>query len=323
MEWNKLSHRIIQGLPLRENEAYDLAEEPESSLFDMMSAADMLRRHFKGNRIHTCSFLNEKFRARSENCAYCAQNDSVKKDPSPFPLVEEESFTEHAQRAEEMGVTCFGMVASDYRFTGKDLDRFVLHFKQIKKGRTKYCASLGMLSKEDFLKLKECGVNRIHHNLETSRTFFPNICSLHSYDDRLQTIQKAQNADLAVCSGGLFGLGETDRDVVDLALELRGLHVDFIPVNFLIPALKIRFENKKPISPRRALKIIALMRLINPRAEIIVGCGREQLLGELHPLVFFAGASGIIVGDFSTCKGRNKNLDKAMLDGLGLEHSLK
>lgn len=323
MEWNKLSHRIIQGLPLRENEAYDLADETESSLFDMMSAADTLRRHFKGNWIHTCSFLNEKSRACSEDCVYCAQNDSVRKDPSLFPLVEEESFTEHAERAEEMGVTCFGLVASGYRFTGEKLDRFVLHFKQIKRGRTKYCASLGLLSKEDFLKLKECGINRIHHNLETSRTFFPNICSLHSYDDRLQTIKNAQNADIAVCSGGLFGLGETDRDVVDLALELRGLHIDSIPVNFLIPVPGIRFGNQEPISPRRALKIIALMRLINPRAEIIVGCGREQLLGELHPLVFFAGASGIFVGKFSTCKGRDKNLDKAILDGLGLEHSLK
>jgi biotin synthase len=183
----------------------------------------------------------------------------------------------------------------------------------------KPCATLGLLGVDDLRMLKGAGLHRYHHNLETSERFFPEICTSHSYADKLKTIEAARAAGLSICSGGIFGLGEEWEDRVDMALALRGLGVDSVPVNFLVPVKGTRLEAAEPLPPLEALKVIALYRLMLPEKEIRVCGGRLQTLGEFNSMVFMAGADGLLTGDCLTTRGRRPEDDLALARAYGLE----
>jgi biotin synthase len=180
----------------------------------------------------------------------------------------------------------------------------------------KYCVSLGILDRDDLELLKSAGVSRYHHNLETSRSYFKNICTTHTYDERIRTIKAGRKAGLSICSGGLFGIGESDEQILELALELKELDVDSIPLNFFIPIKGTRCEKTHQLTPFRCIKIIALFRYVLPRKEIIICGGRENNLKHLHDWVFYAGASGIMTGNYLTTKGRTLQNDIEMLEAL-------
>lgn len=290
---------------------------------ELLPGADQLRRHYKGDYAHTCTILNGKSGKCSENCAFCSQSHVATTDAPIYGLVGAERMEQDAQAAIHHGLDRFSIVTSGRGLPKAEVQKIAQAFATFPRDTTQYCASLGILQREELQTLYNSGITRFHHNLETSRSYFPNICTSHTYDDRIQTIQNAKAVGMSVCSGGLFGIGETDTHVAEMALELRQIGVDSIPVNFLMAISGTAMAHQEPISPLRCLKIIALFRYIHPQAELLVCGGREGRLGELHPFIFQAGASGLMTGNYLTRGGRTVAKDKAMLDALGLSHTLK
>ena len=184
------------------------------------------------------------------------------------------------------------------------------------------CASLGILSSADFKRLKAAGLKRFHHNLEASRSYFPHVCTSHTYDERVETIKKAQSAGLDVCVGAIFGLGETDDDRIDVLEEIRALDPVAVPLNFLVPIKGTPMAARKRMSAWEAVKIIALARCVMPRKDILIGGGRLEVFGDEQHLIFKAGANAMIVGDLLTVKGRSPDADMELLREQGLELSL-
>jgi len=318
----QLAQRVIAGEFLSEAEAYALALTPDSEVFDLMPGADLLRQHFKQNRIHTCTILNGKSGKCSEDCGFCSQSHVATTDAPVYGLVSDERIGEDAHAAIRSGVDRFSIVTSGRGLPKAEVAKVAAAFRDLPRETTQHCASLGILAKSELQLLFDNGISRFHHNLETSRSHFPSICTSHTYDARVQTVKDAKSVGMSVCSGGLFGIGETDTQVAEMALELRGIGVDSIPVNFLMAIPGTAYENQPAIPALRCLKIIALFRFIHPRAEILVCGGREGRLRELHPFIFMAGASGFMTGNYLTRDGRTVAQDKAMLDAMGFEHSL-
>lgn len=322
LESLQLAQRVIAGNFLSEAEAYALAQTPESAVFDLMAGADLLRKHFKKDRVHTCTILNAKSGKCSEDCGFCSQSHVATTDAPVYGLVSAERMGEDAHAAMRSGVDRFSVVTSGRGLPKAEVAKIAEAFHDMPRTTTQYCASLGILGRAELQLLFDNGISRFHHNLETSRSYFPSICTSHSYDARVQTVLDAKAVGMTVCSGGIFGIGETDAHVAEMALELRGIGVDSIPVNFLMAIPGTSMEKQTPISPLRCLKIIALFRFIHPQAEILVCGGREGRLGEMHPFIFMAGASGLMTGNYLTRDGRTVAKDKALLDAMGLEHGL-
>jgi biotin synthase len=215
-------------------------------------------------------------------------------------------------------VTRFSIVTSGKRLPRKEVEIVADALAALDTSRISTCASLGCLEREDMDLLKEAGVTRYHHNLETAESFFERICTTHTYKERIRTIEHAKAAGLTVCSGGIFGLGETDEQVMELALTLKYLDVDAVPLNFLAPISGTPMENSRFLTPLRCLRIIAIFRYMLHDKDILICGGRELNLGQLHPLVFAFGASGIMTSDYLTTRGRSLDEDLAMLGQLGL-----
>jgi biotin synthase len=235
-----------------------------------------------------------------------------------YPLVEAECIHNGVAYARRNRIHRFSLVTSGRRLPKKEIGRLADAFSTIHADGMELCTSLGILDSEDFHQLKQAGVSRYHHNLETAESYFKQICTTHTYKDRIKTVIAAKDAGMRICAGGIFGVGENDKHVLALAMALRDLEVDSIPVNFLIPIPGTRLGSQKKISPLRCLKIIALLRYVLFDKEIIVCGGRVASLGKLHPLVFYAGASGIMTGDLLTASGRNPLHDHEMIKRLGL-----
>lgn len=323
-ELDFLGTRILAGQPMTSQEAYALTELPEDSLWDLVSWGDRIRRHFKGSRIHTCTILNGKSGKCSEDCGFCSQSVSASTDSPVYPLMSKEEMQEAAHASMRSGVDRFSIVTSGKGLPREQVQRVADAFAEVPAGApTQWCASLGILGEPELRKLKEAGVSRFHHNLETSRSHFPSICTSHGYEERIATVKAAQAVGMSVCVGGIFGLGETDAQAVEYALELRDLKVDSVPMNFLIPVTGTRMQGADRITARRCLKLISLFRMILPQQDILVCGGREDNLKELHPLVIQAGANGIMTGNYLTREGRTLAKDKAMLDSMGVDHGLE
>lgn len=319
-----LGTRVLAGYKLTSAEAYALADLPDRLLWDFLAVADRIRRLHKGNRAHTCTIQNAKSGKCSEDCGFCSQSQSASTDAPVYPLVSQDEILEAAHAAVRSGVDRFSVVTAGRALPKEQVNLVAQAYAQMpsKINNTQWCASLGILRKEELKQLREAGVTRFHHNLETSRSYFPKICQSHSYDDRIATIKAAQEVGMSVCVGGIFGMGETDTQVVEYALELRDLHVDSVPINFLIPVIGTQMEAQERITPRRCLKIIGLFRWILPNQDLLICGGREDNLKELHPLVLHSGANGIMTGNYLTREGRTLAKDLQMLNSMGMEHGL-
>ncbi len=314
----QLAEGILGGNQLSTEQLSELALMPEQEVFHLLPGANMLRDSFLGSGIHLCTIVNGKSGKCSEDCAFCAQSAFAKTDAPVYPLLPKNELKEGSQAAKDGKVHRYSIVTSGKRLSARDLGVVGEAVSEMYSEGVSCCASLGTLGLEDLYRLRQAGLTRYHHNLEAARSFYPSICTTHPYEERVKTVRAAKEAGLSVCSGGLFGMGESDTQVLELALFIKELDVDAVPINFLTPIQGTPLQGIEALTPLRCLKIIALFRFVLPQKEIIICGGREANLRELHPLVFYAGASGIMTGNYLTTKGRSLDEDLQMLEDLGL-----
>ncbi|AKJ64301.1 biotin synthase BioB [Kiritimatiella glycovorans] len=309
---------LLNGESVRDGDLYELSAADGRLADSMIAVAGRLREHTFAGGVHLCMIANAKSGRCTENCAFCAQAGGADTGIETWALRDPEWMV-RAARQTEPPVHRFSIVTSGRGPSPEELDTITGSFRAMPQdGGVAYCASLGLLDEARLRRLRDAGVSRYHHNLETARSFFPKICTSHQFEERTATIRAARAAGMSVCAGGLFGLGESDRQVVELALELRALEVDSVPVNFLTPVPGTLLEGLRELTPQRCLKIIALLRLALPDREILVCGGREANLGEAQERIFEAGASGIMTGNYLTTEGRALDQDLAMIRRLGL-----
>lgn len=315
-----IGEKVLREEPIEYREALELINLSDEHLFDILFFSDKIRKKYKGNRVNLCSIVNAKSGRCAEDCAFCAQSAYFKTDIEEYPLLNQEDILNRAQSAKGLGAHEFSIVTSGKALKEDELKRVTKFISNLKENNSIIrCASLGMLSEEMAQMLKEAGLQNYHHNLETSKSFFNNICTTHSYDENFETIKIAKEAGLFVCCGGILGMGETKEQRIELAFALRELDVDSVPINFLNPIKETGLEDRPLMEPMEALKTIALFRFILPKKEIVICGGREVTLRDLQPMMFMAGASGILIGDYLTTKGRKPEEDLQMIKDLGLE----
>ncbi|KAF0143900.1 MAG: biotin synthetase [Nitrospirae bacterium] len=313
-----LADKVLNGGLLTNEEAFQVAGVQRKNLFNLFSFANKIREKFRTDSVDLCAIVNAKSGACPEDCSYCAQSSKSKAGIEVYPLIRKEVVLEKAKEAKEAGVKRFCIVTSGRRIGKAELFEIVTMVKKIRRIGLLPCATLGLLSKGELLFLKESGLERYHHNLETSERFFPAICRTHTYNDKLKTIEAAKSAGLSVCSGGIFGLGETWEDRIDMAFALKELDVNSIPVNFLIPVKGTSLGDMDMLYPFEALKIISLYRFLLPGKEIRICGGRMQVLGEFNSMVFIAGADSLLTGNYLTTTGRTFKDDLRLIKDYGL-----
>ncbi|MCX6340448.1 MAG: biotin synthase BioB [Candidatus Aureabacteria bacterium] len=319
---NKLTWEVLNGSKLSRQHAQMLLKiDGQPEIIALLSSANMIRQRFKGDKIDLCSIINAKSGWCPEDCKFCAQSARYNTNIEKFPLINCSEIVSGAKRANARGANRFGIVTSGRRIKSKkELEQICESIKMISKDvNINRCASLGSLDEESALMLKEAGLHTYHHNLEMAEGFFPNICTTHTYQERLKTIAIAKEAGLQICCGGIFGLGEGISERVEFAFALRDLDVDMVPLNFLNPIRGTPLENMPLLPPLEILKIIALFRFVLPDKHIKVGGGREKNLRSLQPLMYLAGANGTMIGDYLTTKGRDPEEDILEIIDLGLQ----
>jgi biotin synthase len=319
----QFGQRVIDGEQLTRDEALWLfSMESTADIMDLLSVANRVREHFKGNKIHLCSIVNAKAGGCSENCKFCAQSSAYQGDSPRYGFIDEEPVEEAAEEAGRNGVTAVGLVAAWKGLKeGPILDEVCDRIRELADGgKTRPDASLGLIESQNVAdRLKEAGLECYGHNLESSRNYFPQHCTTHSYEDRLQTIQYLKNAGIKICSGGIIGMGETREDRCDLALSLREIGANVCPINILNPIPGTPYEGNEPLAPFEILKTIACFRLILPKKEIMIAGGRTVNLRDMQSMVFMAGASALMVGNYLTTLNQPVEKDLQMLKDLGLE----
>lgn len=305
--------RVLAGQKLGVGELMKLAGQP---LEVLRNAADDLRRKVCGNSFDLCTITNGKSGRCSEDCKYCAQSAWYKAQVREYPLIAGWQIAEEASRNWEKGVLRFSVVTSGKQLSDEEVDRLCSDYEKAGACGISLCASHGLLTKEQFCKLKKSGVSRYHNNLETSRRFFPQICTTHTYDDKIKTIQLAQEAGLTVCSGGIMGMGESWSDRIELAVQLRELGIQSVPVNILNPVPGTPLGSREVLTKEEVNRIIALFRFALPTASIRLAGGRG-LLSDKGESAFCSGANAAISGDMLTTAGISVETDIQMLRKLG------
>jgi biotin synthase len=290
-----------------------------TDVFELFALSNTIRINFRGNKVDLCSIVNAKSGACPEDCSFCAQSLLSQANVRIYPLMSREKIIEAASSAKERGVKRFCIVTSGKKALGEDLKQICSFISEIKNLGLLPCATLGMLNTSELKELKDAGLHRYHHNLETSETFFRDICTTHTYREKIKTIEAAKSLGLSICSGGIFGLGESWGDRIDMAFALKDLGVDSVPINFLTPIYGTPLEGRELLNPLEALKIIAIYRLILPECEIRICGGRPNTLKDLNSYIFMAGADGLLIGNYLTTPGRNQEDDLQMIKDLGLE----
>ncbi|MBL7048101.1 MAG: biotin synthase BioB [Nitrospira sp.] len=320
---NKMTD-IVAGKGISRAQALELSKKNGNEVYDIFSLANEMRQKYCGNRIDLCSIINAKSGACSEDCSFCAQSAHNNTDVSVYSIVDRKKISEEASAAKAMGVRRFCVVTSGRSPDDKEIDIICRHIEEIRSLGMLPCATLGLLTAQQITRLKDAGLHRYHNNLETSESYFDEICTTHTYRDKIETIFKAKAAGLSVCSGGIFGLGESWEDRIDMAFALRDIDVDSVPINFLAPVAGTPVAGTPvagncTVSPFEALKIIAIYRLIMPDKQIRVCGGRPAALKQLNSLIFFAGADGMLLGNYLTTTGRLPKEDLQMIRDLELE----
>lgn len=311
-----LAKEIMEGKLIGREEALWLWEQP---LEELCEQADRIRKHFCAGRFDLCTIINGKSGRCSENCRFCAQSAHNHTGAAEYPLLSAEEIVAQAKREDAQGVLRYSIVTSGKRLTDREVDEMCEAVRQIRREcRLSVCISFGLLGEEQYRKLKEAGVTRVHNNLETSRNHFPEICTTHTFDDKVAAIRAAQAAGLTVCSGGIMGMGETAEDRIDMALTLRELGIGSVPVNLLNPIPGTPLERQKPLTADDMRRIVAVYRFLLPDAFIRLAGGRG-LLADKGKGCFQSGANAAITGDMLTTAGITVETDKELLKELGYE----
>jgi biotin synthase len=317
---DRLEDKVVSGTGLSDEEAAYIASISDAEVFDLFASAGRIRARFRGNLVDVCAIVNAKSGACPEDCAYCAQSSGSSSGSAVFPLADKKTVLEKALEAKQGGAKRFCIVTSGRRVAGAEVRKIADMISEVRTLGLLPCATLGLLGKEELLFLKDAGLERFHHNIETSERFFPEICTTHTYGEKLKTIAAVKSTGLSLCSGGIFGLGETWQDRIDMGMALREIGPESVPINFLIPIRGTKLGSRSQIEPLEALRIISLFRFLLPNKEIRVCGGRLQTLGELNPFIFLAGADGILSGNYLTTTGRSFSDDMRMIGQLGLKY---
>ena len=309
-----LTKEVMEGRVITKEEALELYDHPLEELCD---CADQIRRHFCGDQFDICTIINGKSGHCSENCKFCAQSAHNHTCASEYPLLSDEEILEQAKVNHSQGVLRYSIVTSGKRLPDREVDDMCRVIRRIREEvGISVCISFGLLNEQQYRKLKEAGVTRVHNNLETSRRNFPNVCTTHTFDEKVQAIRAAQAAGLSVCSGGIMGLGETPEDRIDMALTLRELGIKSVPVNMLNPIPGTPFEHNEKLTEEDMRRIAAVYRFLLPSASIRLAGGRG-LLPDKGKSCFTSGANAAISGDMLTTAGITVKTDMELLDELG------
>ena len=296
---------------MQNTDALKLYELP---LAELAARADAARREHAGPTLELCTLLNARSGRCGEDCKFCAQSARYATSSPEYPLVDREAMLDAARRAREIGSDHFCIVSSGRALTGREFDDVLAGAAAVRaEVGIEVCGSLGCLTHDQLLRLREAGVTRYQHNLETSRRFFPHIVTTHTFDDRVRTVRDAKALGFSVCSGGIIGLGETREDRIDMALTLKELNVDVVPINALMPIPGTPLAEVEPISPIEVLKTVAVFRLLLPDRVIKLAGGRESVLKEFQATAFLSGANGMIIGGYLTQRGRSVEEDHRMV----------
>jgi biotin synthase len=319
----ELGQRVLSGGHITREEGVWLFNlESGADIFDLLSWANRIREHFKGNKIHLCSIVNVKAGGCSENCRFCSQSAAYQTESPRYNLIESESVVGAAEEAHANGVTALGLVAA---WRGLDegpvLDKICSHLEELKQtGKARPDASLGIIKSQKVAdRLKQSGLECYNHNLESSQRFFPQVCTTHAYEERVQTIKHLKQAGIKICSGGILGMGETREDRCELAFSLKELGANIVPINILNPIEGTPMSKQEPLPPLEILKSIACFRFIMPRQEIMIAGGRTVNLRDMQSMIFMAGASALMVGNYLTTLNQPVEKDLQMLKDLGLD----
>lgn len=312
----ELKNKVLEGYLINKSEALKLVN---ADLDTLCGAADEIRKYFCGNDFDLCTIINAKSGKCSENCKYCAQSAFYHTTAEEYPLLDKEEIIRQGKYNSERGVRRYSLVTSGRCLNKAEIEQMCENISDLKKeADIEVCASFGLLDEESFEQIKKAGVTRIHNNLETSRSNFPNVCTTHGYDDKISAIKAAKSAGLAVCSGGIMGLGESMEDRIDMVLDIRDLGICSIPVNMLNPIPGTPYEDNQRLTISDMRRIVAIFRFIVPDGFIRLAGGRG-LMEDKGRKCFESGANAAISGDMLTTAGITIENDMKMLKELGFE----
>ncbi len=317
-DWLAIEAAVTKDESIDDTTAVSVLRATPDELPRLMDAATRVRvRHF-GKRVNLCSILNARSGACSENCSYCAQSSHHKTKVDIYALKTADQIGAAYLAAGQAPIGHYGVVTSGDALSDAEVEQVCQAIQANPTRSVVWCASLGGLTEPQLRRLKAAGMRRYHHNLETAPGFFSKICTTHTFDDRLRTLRLARSVGLELCSGGLMGLGETLEHRVEFARLLANENVESIPLNFLVPIPGTPLEKQVPMTPQEILKAVIMVRLIAIRADVRV-CGGRGHLRDLQSMLFFAGATSIMVGPLLTVPGREVKHDVQMIEDLGLE----
>jgi biotin synthase len=315
--WQALADRVLAGGAIDRDEARSILESSDAELLDVLAAAWRVRHRHFGNTVQLFFLMNAKSGLCPEDCGYCSQSKVSEAEIPRYNLLSAPKLLEAAQLAAAQQSKTFCIVISARGPTQREIDFVCEIAPRIKQAYgLNICACLGLLTPDQAKQLAAAGVDKVNHNLNTSERHYGEVCTTHTYADRVATLAACRSAGLELCSGGIMGMGETHDDLVDMALELRALNVESIPLNFLNAIDGTPLEGVDRITPRDCLRGLAMMRLVNPAAEIRIAGGRELHLGSLQPLGLYA-ANSMFVGDYLTTKGQLPEADYKMIEEMG------
>lgn len=319
VDWSSLANRVIDGHRLTFEEALAILQSGDDELLDVMAAAFKIRRRYWGKGVQLYFLMNAKSGLCPEDCQYCSQSKVSEAEIPRYNLLSRDKLLDGARVAAERNSKTYCIVISA---RGPSESEIKAVEKIVPEIKSKYgldvCACLGLLTPEQAQRLAACGVDKVNHNVNTSPEFYKEICTTHTYQDRISTLAAVRASGMKLCSGGIIGMGESDADVVQMAFELREYRVESIPLNFLNAIDGTPLQRSDRLNPRYCLKALAMFRFVNPKSEIRIAGGRELHLGSLQALGLYA-ANSLFVGDYLTTKGQAPEADYKMIAQMGFE----
>ncbi|HIN94079.1 MAG TPA: biotin synthase BioB [Planctomycetes bacterium] len=317
--WQALADRVLDGLPIDRDDALAILCSADDQLLDLLSASFRIRFKWFGKTVQLYFLMNAKSGLCAEDCGYCSQSKTSTAEIPKYNLLDRNALLRGAQAAAQHKAGTYCIVISGRSPTDRELQAVERLVPEIKaQFKLKICACLGLLDNEQAARLKAAGVDRVNHNLNTSRSFYDEICSTHTYQDRIDTLRAVRDSGMELCSGGIIGMGEEAAQVVEMAFALRDLNVQSIPLNFLNSIDGTSLEKTALLTPSYCLKALAMFRFVNPDRELRIAGGRELHLGSLQPLGLYP-ANSIFIGDYLTTKGQASEADYQMIKDLGFE----
>jgi biotin synthase len=316
-DWNALAEQSLAGSVLSRDDARAVLAAPDDELLAQLAAAYRVRRHYHGNRVRLHMLLNAQSGLCPEDCGYCSQSSVSVAEIEKYPMLAREKILSAANRAAALKAGTFCLVISGRSPGQRVLDKVLDAVREVKRTHDLHvCACLGLLDDAQVRQLEDAGVDQVNHNLNTSERYTEEIVSTHTFGDRRATVERVGRTGMKTCSGGIIGMGESDDDVIDLAMSLRELGVKSVPVNFLIPIPGTPLSNHSLLNPRYCLRVLCLYRLLLPSQEIRIAGGREVHLRTLQPLGLYA-ANSIFIGDYLTTPGQSARDDYQMIRDAG------